>query len=161
MPTRKPSQAKLLDIERRRKHLLEMDVSIAYQNALIDNEEAILDLLRTQMSQGLSGNDGPIMLYDETSYQPFTVRYKKAFGFGLGAVTDRITLYMTGEFYARMFMTIKGESFTIKSNVPYFDDIINMTGPEVMSLNSENYETLVNLWINPEIKKVVQEHLHP
>lgn len=138
-----------------------MDVSIAYQNAIIDNEGAIIELLQQQLISGISGTGEPITLYGETEYSPFTVRYKKQFGSGIGGLTDRITLYMFGEFYAQMFMTVKGEVFSIKSKVPYYDKIIQRSGPEVMMLSPESMDILLELFINPEIKKVLNQHLTP
>lgn len=158
---RQGSEAKLADLERRLKHLQEMNVSIAYQNALIDHEEQIIELLQQQMIAGVSGDNDSIRLDGLAEYHPSTIRYKLAFGQGLGKIVDRIVLYMFGDFYAQMYTTIKGETFSIKSKVPYYDNIITRTGPNVMKLSPESMETLLNLWINPIIKEVVSEHLRP
>lgn len=145
----------LEDLKRRIKKLQEIDIPVAVQNALIENEDAIIYLLHTQMESGLSGSGEPIMLYGEPEYRWRTIKYKRRFGSGPGAITDRITLYMFGEFWNTMYMVIKGEEFSIKSPVSYFDKIIARSGPDVMKLNKESMDILMRYYIVPRIRELV------
>lgn len=141
------------------KKVQEVDIPVAYQNAIIDNEEVIKELLREQLASGISGSGDPIMLYDEPGYHPFTIKYKKIYGSGLGAITDHITLYMFGSFYGRLFMTIKGSEFNIKSDVPYFGDIIRKSGSDVMKLNATSMDILLRYHVNPQVEKELEKYL--
>lgn len=84
-------------------------------------EEVLLDRVATQMSEGRTGNDQPIVSpYTGLSYYaPATVRYKRDFGVGLGRVTDRITLFQTGRHYQGLFTRISGNAVVVGSSVEY------------------------------------------
>lgn len=84
-------------------------------------EEVLLDRVAEQMSQGRTGNDQPIVspYTGLDHYAPATIRFKKEFGIGLGKVTDRITLFMTGRHYKGLYSKVSGEALVIGSDVEY------------------------------------------
>jgi len=155
-PIRQPN---LRDLELRMAKLRKLNASIAYQNALIDNERVIIELLQEQLKAGTTGTGEPTTLWGDTEYHPFTKRFKRDFGQGTGAVVDRITLYMFGDFYGSMYTTAKGETFTIKSRVSYFDKIIERSGPDVMRLSDDSMDILIRYHVNPMVEKAVTEAL--
>lgn len=155
----KQAKTNLRNLELRIKKLNEIDIPVAYENALIENERVIIEFVQEQLASGRTGTGEPTTLYGVTEYDPFTVRDKKQFGVGLGRVTDRITLYMTGAFYEQMYTTAQKGTFSVKSRVPYFEDIILRSGPEVMHLTPEDMESLMEIWINPIIQQVINEAL--
>ncbi len=152
--------AKLSNLELRIKKLVEIDLEVALQNLLIDNEGVIIELLQRQLESGISGSGDPIMLYTEKEYAPSTIAFKKRYGIGRGRITDRITLYMRGYFYEGMYTTIRGREFNVKSTVPYFDKIVERSGPDVMKLTQENFRILMEEFIEPEIRNVIVEALN-
>ena len=87
-------------------------------------EEVLLDAVAEQMSKGMTGDDKPIVspYTGNAYYAPSTVRYKKERGVGLGAVTDRITLFQTGRHYKGLYTRISGNAVVIGSNVQYDDN---------------------------------------
>jgi hypothetical protein len=158
--TAKQSKANLRNLELRIKKLNEIDIPVAYENALIENEAAIIELLQEQLKMGISGYFEPITLYGFPEYSAKYIAFKRRYGYGSdGKQTDFVNLYLYGDFYRQMFTTIKKSTVYIKSNVPYYDKIIGRSGPEVMLLNSESEETLQTLFINPVIEQVIKEAL--
>lgn len=76
---------------------------------------------------GLNKDQTPITL-DGDGYSPFTKRYKKDFGVGLGAVTDRVTLYMTGESYQTMSLKVDGDNVNVFFTTPQAGKLMQRTG---------------------------------
>jgi hypothetical protein len=150
------SQAKLANLAKRRQKLNEMNVSIAYQNALIENEGAIIEFIQQQMLEGITGNEEPITLYGYPEYSPEYARFKKR---ATGQRVDIINLHLYGEFYNQMYTTAKGDTYTVRSAVPYFDKIIGRSGAEVMKMTPGNFESFLELFVNPEVRRVVNEAL--
>jgi len=117
------------------------------------NANKIPDLLAQQLAAGKDGNNEPVTLHGEAQYSPFTIRYKQEVGQGLGAVTDRVTNYMTGAFYQNMNTTVENNAFETISDVPYFDDIIERSGSVIMELDeSSRIEFAENITL-PAIKE--------
>jgi hypothetical protein len=102
------------------------------------NTDKIPDLLAQQLAAGRDGNNEPVLLNGSPEYSPFTVRYKQDVGQGLGAVTDRVTNYMTGAFYQNMKTTVENNAFETTSDVPYFEDIIERSGSVIMELDESS-----------------------
>jgi hypothetical protein len=152
--------AKLTDLELRMKKLEELDIPIAIQNALIDNERAIIEFIWEQMDEGISGTGEPITLDGYPEYYPGYAAFKRRM---TGQRTDIINLHLYGDFYASMYtvVTSKGDSFRVEATVPYYDDIIARTGGEVMQLTPGNMESFVDLFITPVIEEVVRQSLNP
>jgi hypothetical protein len=107
-------------------------------------DEEILALVRGQMSLGLDGNDEPITWEGRTFYKPFTIQVKKAFGSGLGAETEWITLYMTGEFYASLYVNYSNGKFQVLSRDQKYPVIRLKSGQDILELNTVNLETIQN-----------------
>jgi hypothetical protein len=143
----------LNEFQARLNKLLTIDFEVAYQNAMIEGEGVLIELLQSQLSAGLTGDETPILLYESPEYSPFTVKFKKAFGSGIGSITDHITLYMFGEFYARMRLHIRGGDFSIISDVSYYEKIIHRSGLGVMKVSKANMDSFFNLFIKPALEK--------
>lgn len=125
------------------------DVILAYS-------DLIVKVLKTQLTQGVNGLDEPITINGNYGYSNYTVEVKERYGEGLGKVTDRVTLYMTGLFYELIEIQINETSFDITSGVPYYQDIIQMSGKSVMELSPISAEFLKENYIIPTFKKQVQ-----
>lgn len=82
-----------------------------------------------------------------TPYTPFTIATKKAFGQGIGRITDHVTLFQTGAFYRSMKVVNKKMEAVISGNTSKFEENIDVEG--IMGLNDEHMNTLVNMIILP------------
>lgn len=93
-------------------------------------------LQREQMSYGkdITGNDR----IDE--YRPLTKFLKGLNGTGLGAVTDRVTFFMTGQLYNSLTTQLTGDVFRTTSTLPTFDKMIERVGDENFGLDPQQRE---------------------
>lgn len=97
------------------------DMAVA---AIEETKDVLVDAVATQMASG--HNKFGERLND---YSPFTVRFKKEFGKGLGAVTDRRTLFMTGAHYKGLYAKlISKKEIEYGSSVSYADKIQEREG---------------------------------
>ncbi len=108
------------------------------RSAVVETKESYLSLNATQMAMGLTKEDKPITLDGDPFYHPATKRYKKEFGIGLGRVTDRITLFMTGDMYRSEQLEVSGNDIVLTFNTYYSDSVIERTGDKVLGLSPEN-----------------------
>jgi hypothetical protein len=103
-----------------------------------EHTEDITELLKVQLAAGKDGNGEPVTLDGNPDYAPFTIEIKEKYGQGLGKVTDRITTYMTGDLYRSLKTKAEGRVFETDANVPYFDDVIDRTGDQIMDLDEDS-----------------------
>lgn len=84
-------------------------------------EEVLLDRVAEQMASGVTGNDQPIVspYTGLTFYSEAYKRYKKEHGIGIGKVTDRITLNLTGAHYRGLYTKVSGDVLVVNSSVQY------------------------------------------
>lgn len=134
----------------------------AEQETIIEaNKESLADLQAEQLAKGKDRNDEPILLKDnpdyEFGYTPFTKDLKEKYGKGLGAVTDHVTFYQSGNLYRELFATVNKEEFTIESKVPYFGELIQRTGDEAMGLAEESKERFAENILLPKFNDVLTE----
>lgn len=126
-----------------------------------NNTEVIADLQKEQMGEGRDRNGNETILKDNApwnfGYRPFTKRVKEAFGSGLGAVTDRVTGFMTGALYDSLKTNLAGDVFVQKSDVGYFDELTARTGPDWMGLDIDKRKDFAKLVTVPEFAKVLLE----
>lgn len=124
-----------------------------------NNTDVIAELQKQQMSEGLDSNGKETVLKDNAAfgfgYRPFTIRIKEEQGQGLGAVTDRVTGYMTGALYDSLKSNVAGEVFMQQSSVPYFNELKERTGPQWMGLNMGKRKVFAEEVTLPEFKKVL------
>ena len=105
---------------------------------IAENKDLISDRVADQIGRKSLDGDGEMITLDGSEYSDFTIRYKQEHGKGLGAVTDRVTLYQTGELYRMIETEVTIDDVTTMSNVPYYDELMERTGPQVMKLNETN-----------------------
>lgn len=114
------------------------DAEAELKQIVQDNVLAIRQYILQQLAAGKDGNDEPNKIFDRTEYAPLTIKYKKEKGSGLGAVTDYVTNYMTGAFYASIKINVEGNIFEADSDVPYFGDIRLYSSAALLEINKEN-----------------------
>lgn len=112
------------------------------QVIVTNNKDVIKDLQQQQMAGGVDSEGNEVLLKDNASwnygYRPYTIREKEKVGSGLGAVTDRVTGYMTGQLYQHLAVRVKGDEFDVSSDVPYFDELESRIGEQWMGLNEQS-----------------------
>lgn len=114
------------------------DFGVEMGKAIDDNKDALPDMITQQLASGRDGNDEATTLDGNANYSPATIYQKQKFGKGLGSVTDRITLFDTGELYRSLQTTVGDGVFETKSDVPYFDEVTARTGEQVTYPDEES-----------------------
>ncbi len=107
-------------------------------SSIEDTKENFLGLNASQLALGLDSLGNETSLDGSLEYQPATIRHKKKYGAGLGAITDRITLYDTGKMYESETLEMSGDTISLAFNTDYAEEVLSRTGPQVLGLNSEN-----------------------
>lgn len=133
----------LQDLEKLIQNLKSFSFAEEERKILYIEEDDILNYVRGQMSLGKTGNGDEITLDGKPFYAQYTIEVKKEFGVGLGRVTDWITLFMTGEFYASLFVNfVESGDFQILSKDPKYPKIALRSGTNILELNEVNLETI-------------------
>ncbi|MDP4264928.1 MAG: hypothetical protein Q8941_20535 [Bacteroidota bacterium] len=126
-----------------------------------NNTDAIAELQKQQMADGVDSDGNDTQLKDNGAwnfgYRPFTIKQKEKYGSGLGAVTDRVTGYMTGELYDKLAVKMTGDEFAQTSGVQYFSDLLSRTGGQWMGLNLQSRIYFGEEVTLPQFAKVLEE----
>lgn len=93
--------------------LKDFNVEFYAELAINETKEEGANVLASQLASGIDGNDKPL-----NPYAPATIAYKRKYGKGLGAITDRRTLYMTGKHYTDLFVTVRNGELLTGSDDP-------------------------------------------
>lgn len=125
-------------------------------NIIDTNKDAILTLQTEQMASGVDGNKEPTTL-DGNGYTPYTKDMKEKYGEGLGAVTDMVTGYMTGELYSTMEVVTDENTFTMESPVEYFPALLERTGVEWARMNDDYAQQFADNVTLPAIQIIFKE----
>lgn len=128
----------LQDFENKIKALTEFDFATEMNKVIDDNAPVIADKIKAQLASGRDGDDQPVTLFDRTEYAPRTIEIKQKEGSGLGAVTDRITNYMSGAFYQSLEVKREGQVFEADSDVSYFGDIRLRSSEALLEVDKKN-----------------------
>lgn len=143
------------DFENRITALRGFDFGAELQVIVENNSEKITDLVRKQLEAGIDGNNEPNKIFDRTEYRPLTIEIKQTKGVGLGAVTDRITNFMTGDFYRSLKTDVEGNVFEEDSDVSYFGDIRLYSSDALLEVNEENRKEFAETVTLPSISEAL------
>lgn len=124
--------------------------------SVMETKEPYLNLNAEQWAKGITKLGERISLDGDPFYSPFTVRYKKEHGSGLGAVTDRVTMYMTGSMYGSADLELKENNLNVTFGVPYAADLIERTTDKVFGLTNDNMGTYRGVFMNTFKPKVIE-----
>lgn len=122
------------------------------QSIVEENKDKLPDYIREQLAAGKDGKGAPSKIFDSEEYRPLTIAIKQAEGQGLGAVTDRITNYMTGAFHESLKIETEGKVFEADSDVSYFGDIRLYSSDELLEVNEDNRRDFAEKVTIPEMK---------
>jgi len=140
--------------------LQSFDVVRAVTEILNENSDLIIGLIRGQLGRkGTTGLGEPTKAKYGAFYQYVTERHKKQ-EFGLSGITDFVTLYDSGSFYASLDLKVQGTTFNVLSNVPYFDQINAWNDGQLLNLDKENLEFLSNEIVKPQLAERFQNYIN-
>src|SRR5688572_24315286 len=86
--------------------LKSIDIPQLCSDVAKDAEDEMVKLNEDQLQAGLRSDNTEI----EPAYTRFTIFKKETEKEGLAAVTDRVTLFDTGEHYAKLYAEVKGQT---------------------------------------------------
>lgn len=133
------------------KNLRKFDFAIAMNKSIEQNKDVLSDMVRKQLEAGKDGNDTPNTIFGRSGYSPRTVNIKTYNGTGLGKVTDRVTNYMTGDFYSSLVATFEGQVFELDSDVPYFGDIRLYSKDALLEVSESNRRDFAEAYTLPGV----------
>lgn len=138
--------------------LSEFNIAKESIDIIRENSHFIIKRVREQMSAGIKGDESNITINGRPYYKDFTEFIKERHGVGIGAYTDRITLYMTGDFHNSLRLIISGFNFFVTSDISYFNEIMVMVNDEsVLDLTRENLHWFSEEILKPELQKRFDE----
>lgn len=133
--------------------LKSLDTKAEVEKIVADNGERLTELMQEQLSAGKDITGGKRI----DSYAPLTKFLKNKYGVGLGAVTDRVTFFMTGELYGSLHAQVENNTYKIDSPLPTFDKMIERVGDENYGLDpAERLEFATTVTL-PEFSKVLEQ----
>jgi hypothetical protein len=143
------------DFQNRIEKLRAFDFGQEMQTIVENNSDKLAGYIREQLSQGIDGDGKPVQIFDRLEYRPLTIEIKQREGIGLGAVTDRITNYMSGAFYESLKVQTEGQVFEADSDVSYFGDIRLRSSDSLLEIDEANRKEFAENVTLPGIKEAL------
>ena len=135
--------------------------ALDFHNELVsvieDNEDLLVNLQQSQLASGFDAEGQAVNATIYPSYSPYTIKQKKKYGVDLGAVTDRVTNYMTGAMYNSMTKQIDGDNVTTNSDVGYFPERKQWSGEKAFDLNESYRREFAEEKVIPHIQNIVAD----
>lgn len=147
----------LTDLQQRITRLAAFDFAEELRIAVSANLDRVPDYLRQQLASGKTGDDEPATIFGRSGYSPRTVAIKQANGEGLGAVTDHVTNYMTGDFYRSLVTRLEGDAVESDSDVGYFGDILLYSPVGLLRVNRANRLDFAKSAVLPAVRASMLE----
>lgn len=135
--------------------LNEVDIETTVVKILKSNEGIMEDLMTEQLSKGFRSDGTPIL----PDYAPLTVELKSGRP-GLAGVTDRVTLYDTGNHYSELFARIEGQTYEIGSTVEYsakLEKKYSTRKGSIYGLNEDSRDELAESHLRPEWEESIEK----
>lgn len=145
------------DLKERIEKLQAFDFGREMEEIVADNLDKITPMIKEQLEAGKDGEDKPNTIFGRSGYSPKTVEIKQTNGQGLGTVTDRITNFMSGDFYESLRTEMEGRVFEEDSDVSYFGDITLYSSPVLLDLDEEHRKEFGENITLPAIKERLLE----
>ena len=116
-----------------------------FNESIKETEEVAIDLLRSQLSAGESGDGGQMPSYSSKYYARYKQRIGSEAPFGV------VDLKLTGAFYSGFYLRRTAKGFIIRSKDKKNNKILQRYGSEVLELNDENLTIYVNNYLIPSM----------
>lgn len=146
----------LNDFQEKINALRAFDFGQELETIVTENQDKLPEYITKQLSEGISGDGKPTTIFGRSGYSKRTVEIKEANGTGLGAVTDRVTNYMTGQFYESIKVQTEGQTFEADSDVSYFGDIRLYSPDELLEVDEENRRDFAETVTLPAITEALK-----
>lgn len=137
-------------------NLAAFDFGRSMQTAVDGNADKLPDMVREQLTAGKDGDGNDNKIFGSDTYAAKTIDIKKKEGKCLGAVTDYITNFMTGDFYESLEMKPEDGALDMDSDVPYFGDIRLYSSPALLEVDEDNRRTFANEYVMPAVEEDLQ-----
>ena len=120
-----------------------------------ETKEAYLSLNAEQWGKGINKDGSFIALDGAPFYRPYTIEQKEKFGgSGLGRVTDRVTLFMTGATYKSADLKVTNSEINVTFGTPYAPDLVERTTDKIFGLTTDDMDTYRRVFKVPFQKKI-------
>jgi hypothetical protein len=138
-----------------------LDQKLDYQIRIEEGE--IVKMVQNQLSRGIDGNDNLVYLIrpmptgEKYNYYAYATEVRKTkYGSGLGSVTDVITNYMSGGFYASLYAESTGNGgWEVKSSSPLWEIIELRSGEDIIKLSPTSEKFLFENRIAPDLYEAI------
>jgi len=147
------------DLKNKISVLQSFDAEFELEKIIQDKSDILVGLQKSQWAQGIDRNDEATKLDGRDYYSVFTYNYKNLNGSGLGAVTDYITGYMSGDLYQNTSLSIKDKEVVFSSSVSYWTELVDRTGDQWPGLTADNRLSFAEKQVTPVIKMVFKERM--
>lgn len=117
------------------------------------NKDRLTELQQEQLAAGVDITGQKRI--DE--YRPLTKAIKQSIGVGLGAVTDRVTFFMTGNLYKNLHAQVDNDQFIVKAPLATFDKMIERVGEENYGLSPDQREDFAVEITLPQFGYILEE----
>lgn len=122
------------------------------ESSIVDTKEDYAILNAEQLAAGKRADGTDTAPY----YAPITVAIKRATGRGLGAVTDRVTLFNTGSFYRGITVDVRGEVVQT-SSTDYKSQELEEKYGDIFGLSQRFKQEYVEEYLRPVWKTKMQD----
>jgi len=143
------------DLLQKANALRNFDTETEVQRIVSDNSERITELQQEQLAAGI-GKDGRKRI-DE--YAALTVYLKKTYGFGLGAETDRVTFFSTGQLYGSLRTQVMKTTYKTTSPLETFTKMVDRIGEDNYGLSPDQAEEMATGTVIPLFVKKIENIL--
>lgn len=129
------------------------DAKAVISDIVDNNAETLAQLQREQLIDGedITGS------VRSDQYAPLTVRIKKEYGRGAGAITDRVTFFMTGTLSESLFFKRTADNYTMFSPLATYDKMLSRIKDEKFGLSPEKRLYFAKNVTLPEFGKVLKD----
>lgn len=135
--------------------LKELSLDKAIKDSVIEHSDEAVELMKLQLQAGIDITGNKRI----DAYAPAYAELKPKKYVGIGAITDTVTFYATGELYSDLKMFINGNSFEIKSDLEKFDWMVERITDPFYGLSPQSRAKFAAQFILPELKTVINETL--
>lgn len=124
-----------------------------FENIVQSNSQRLVELEQEQLAAGIDSRGK----FRVDQYRPLTKFIKQTQGIGLGAVTDRVTFFMTGQLYKSLFAKITKETFAFESPLPTYGKMLERIGEENFGLSPEQKKEFTTEIVVPQFSVIFKQ----
>ena len=137
-----------------------IDIQLIIDNAIEEEKDFLLDLIRSQLLKGERADGSPIGTYSSSKLSKYYVEIKYDMGLFQGDSFPNYDLYFDGTLYRSIIATVNGDNIEVTITDSKLSDVEENTGnlDDALELNEDNLE-LFRQRILPIIQNKINGHL--